>query len=110
MKKIVLLICLTLSAFALPGGIDTFNGMPLTKIEQDKYPNALIYSDSVGSQVLQVRLLVTPSGILVPENGTPLEGYVLFPTTSTNLTGQNVSDIFKFIDYLDLSNRMKTDK
>ncbi|HAX49697.1 MAG TPA: hypothetical protein DCX92_11995 [Bacteroidetes bacterium] len=97
-------------AFTFSSGDHSFNGQPITLVEQSQFPNASIYSDSTGSQVLQVKLLVTPSGILLPETGTPLEGYLLLPTKNTNLTASNISDIFTFIDYLDLSNRMKTDK
>lgn len=110
MKKLILLAVFISLAFSFSSGNDTFNGQPIRIVEQNQFPTAVIYSDSAGSQVLQVKLLVTKEGILLPESGTPLEGYWLFPTKSTKLTGQNISDIFKFIDYLDLSNRMRTDK
>lgn len=110
MKKIILFAIIVSLAFSFASDKFTFNGQPISMIEQNQYPNAVIYSDSTGSQVLQVKLLVTKEGILLPENGTPLEGYLLLPTKSTQLTGQNISDIFKFIDYLDLSNRMRLEK
>lgn len=106
----MLFVVITMAAFTFPSDNDTFNGSKIVKVEQDKFPNAVIYSDSLGSQVLQVKLMATHEGILLPENATPLEGFILIPTQSRNLTRQNIQDIFKFIDYLDLSNRMRTDQ
>lgn len=109
MKKIFL-ICMVLLAFTFEGPKQTFNDQAIQLIEQNQFPNAKIYTDSIGNQYYEVKLRLTKQGILVPENGTPMEGYILFPTSNKALTEQNLQDIFKFIDYLDLFNRVSPDK
>jgi hypothetical protein len=69
-----ILILLFLFASVFPG--DKFNDTKISLIVQDTYPNAKIYSDSLGHQYIECRLAVIPGGY-VSENGTPLEGKYL---------------------------------
>jgi hypothetical protein len=50
--------------------------------------------------------MVTSEGLLIPEKGSVLDGWLIFPTDVKALTKQDIDDIFLFIKSRDLKNRM----
>lgn len=109
MKKFLCLLCLFVIASCVFSQ-DKFNTTPLKKLDQTVYKNAEVLVDSAGGQYFRVLLKLTSDGLLlIPESGTPLEGFILLPTRSTHLTSQNLVDIYHIIDYFDTINRLKPD-
>lgn len=108
MKKIIVVLFL-LSIVSIVKADETpkFNGKDLKKVEQQQFQNAVVYTDSTGSQYVNATFLITNGGYLIGNAGTPFEKWVLFPTNAVNLTEQDIQDIFLFIKSRDLKNRMK---
>lgn len=85
-----------------------FNGQKVVKSDKQPFKNAVIYSDGKGLDVIQVNLAFADGGLLLGQQESPLESFILFPSKSTHLTPQDIKDIFTFIDSADLINRLKS--
>jgi hypothetical protein len=83
-----------------------FEGKSLQKIDVKQDVKGSIYRDSLGNQVYECKLMVTSEGLLIPEKGSVLDGWLIFPTDVKALTKQDIDDIFLFIKSRDLKNRM----
>ena len=86
---------------------EKFNDIEIKVVEQNQYPNAILYQDSLGNNYIQVQLMITEQGILIGEKGSPFENWILFPTYCKQFTEQDLKDIFVFIKSRDLKNRIK---
>ena len=82
-----------------------YNGHIVSVTQQ--FPAGRIYTDTAGNRFIECKMLVTTEGTLIPEKGSPLEGYILIPTQRVNLTASDIQDIYIFINYRDLKNRIK---
>ncbi len=110
MKKIILILLLITISLGFSTEIkEKFNDTVIQELKQTQYPNCVIYVDS--SQKLQVyKLKVSTSamGLLIPENGTILQDYILLPIDKKKIsimTTQDIDDIITFINSIDLQNR-----
>ena len=106
MKKLIVLIFL-LFVTGLSYSQDKFNNTSIEIVEQNQYPNAILYSDSSGNSYINITFQITDLGILIGEKGSPFENWILFPTSKTKFLSEDIEDIFTFIKSRDLKNRMK---
>jgi len=106
-KLIVLIFLLFVTGLSYSQDKDKFNDTAIEIVEQNQYPNAILYSDSSGNSYLNVTFQITDLGILIGEKGSPFENWILFPTSKTKFLSEDIEDIFTFIKSRDLKNRMK---
>lgn len=106
MKKLIVIVLLFITIQVNAQDKPKFNDTELTLTEQTKFPNAKMYTDKDGNEYLNVTFKVIKEGILIGEKGTPLADWLLFPTNKINLTQKDLEDIFIFINYRDLKNRL----
>ena len=106
-KLIVLIFLLFVTGLSYSQDKDKFNDTIIEIVEQNQYPNAILYSDTLGNSYINITFQITEQGILIGEKGSPFENWILFPTDCKQFTEQDLKDIFVFIKSRDLKNRMK---
>lgn len=106
MKKIIVIVLMVIAFGVNAQDKPKFNDTELTLTEQTEFPNAKLYKDEKGNKYINITLKLIEGGVLIGEEGTPFDKWVLFPTSKSNLTTKDVEDIFTFINYRDLKNRI----
>ena len=106
-KLIVLMFLLFVTSVSYSQDKEKFNDTVIEVVEQNQYPNAILYQDSSSNSYINVTFMITDLGILIGEKGSPFENWILFPTDCLNFSSKDLEDIFTFIKSRDLKKSMK---